>query len=239
MMHPDLERLIRLQDLDTTVQHARRQIAESPGRQAAFEVRLADQASHVTLAKSALTENQTTRRASEKDLAAVQTRLSNYKNQLMSVKTNREYQAMQTEIAAAEHEVQQFEDVILACMLEADELQRAASAAEATLEAEEAAVEVERAELDRERQALERELDRAMAERQALATAIGPQALALFDHVARGRGTAMSQAKDGLCTACHVRLRPQVYNEVVKNTALIQCENCQRILYFVPAATAP
>lgn len=238
MMHPDLERLIRLQDLDSTLEHARRQIAENPERQAAFESRLAEHEAKVALAKERVTNNQTSRRASEKDLATVQTRLSNYKNQLMSVKTNREYQAMQSEIATAEHEVQQFEDAILSRMLEGDELQRAVAAAGAALAAEVAAVSVERAELERERQALERELERAAAERQALAAAIGRQALALFEHIAKGRGTAMTQAKDGLCTACHVRLRPQVYNEVVKNAAFIQCENCQRILYFVPVATA-
>jgi hypothetical protein len=35
---------------------------------------------------------------------------------------------------------------------------------------------------------------------------------------------------------CHVRLRPQVFNEVRRNEALIQCDSCLRILYFAPAA---
>jgi predicted nucleic acid-binding Zn-ribbon protein len=35
-----------------------------------------------------------------------------------------------------------------------------------------------------------------------------------------------------------VRLRPQVYNEVRRNEALIRCDSCQRILYFDAASTA-
>jgi predicted nucleic acid-binding Zn-ribbon protein len=36
---------------------------------------------------------------------------------------------------------------------------------------------------------------------------------------------------------CHVRLRPQVFNEVRRNEALIQCDSCLRILYFAPTTT--
>ena len=71
----------------------------------------------------------------------------------------------------------------------------------------------------------------------ALAASISAPALALFEHVAKHRkGLAMSEARDGHCMQCHVRLRPQVYNDLRRNEQLIQCESCSRILYFIPAA---
>ena len=45
----------------------------------------------------------------------------------------------------------------------------------------------------------------------------------------------VAEARDGICTICHVRLRPQVFNDVRRNEAIVQCESCQRILYYVPA----
>jgi predicted nucleic acid-binding Zn-ribbon protein len=48
----------------------------------------------------------------------------------------------------------------------------------------------------------------------------------------------VAEARDGICTICHVRLRPQVFNNVRLNADIIQCDSCQRILYFVPAAPA-
>jgi predicted nucleic acid-binding Zn-ribbon protein len=45
----------------------------------------------------------------------------------------------------------------------------------------------------------------------------------------------MAEAREGLCTVCHVRLRPQIFNQARRNEEIIQCESCQRILYFVPA----
>ena len=65
--------------------------------------------------------------------------------------------------------------------------------------------------------------------------------LAMFEQVARKRnGIAVSEARDGVCTICHVRLRPQVFNEVRRNDSILQCDHCNRILYFVhgPAAAA-
>jgi hypothetical protein len=46
----------------------------------------------------------------------------------------------------------------------------------------------------------------------------------------------VAEARDGLCTVCHVRLRPQVFNEVRRNDALHQCDSCTRILYYVPSS---
>ena len=63
-----------------------------------------------------------------------------------------------------------------------------------------------------------------------------PRLVALFEQVARARkGIAICIAtRDGLCSACHVRLRPQVFQEVRRNDAIIQCFSCNRILYYVP-----
>jgi hypothetical protein len=235
-MNADLERLIRLQDLDTTASNARSQIAETPARKLALEARLAEHEARVASAHERLGANQAARRETDKNLAAIQTRLANFKNQLMLVKTNKEYQAMQKEIATAEQTIQGFEDVLLEGMLQADEIEKALAGATQALDAEKRQVAEEQAELEREQQALEKELERTAAARQALVQEIEPRMLALFESICRGRGgIALTEARDGLCNVCHVRLRPQVYNEVIENESIHRCENCQRILYFMPS----
>ena len=63
--------------------------------------------------------------------------------------------------------------------------------------------------------------------------------MAIYEMVSRRRkGVAVAEARDGICTICHVRLRPQVFNTVRRNEEIIQCDNCNRILYFVPVAPA-
>ena len=238
-MDADLERLIRLQQLDTAADEARRTIAAVPERLGAVDARLEAARGELAAGRERLDASQAARRAIEKELTVVQTRLSRFKDQLMEVKTNREYLAMQKEIETAQHEVAEFEGRVLERMLEADELGAALKAAEARLAAEEKACAAERQTIDAERRSTEAGLDDAARRRQALVAELPADAVALFDRVSRTRrGVALAEARDGHCSICHVRLRPQVYAEVRRNDRIIQCESCQRILYYAPAAPA-
>jgi predicted nucleic acid-binding Zn-ribbon protein len=236
MMNPDLSRLIELQQLETAAEDARRRIADAPRRSQDLESRLEGSRGAVANAKQRLSDSQTARRAIEKDLAAIQGRLSKYRDQLMEVKTNREYQAMQKEIEVAQHDVRALEDRILERMLEGDEMTAAVKAAEATLKDDEKTIAAERVALTREVAALEQQLSHTSETRAALVAKIEPRTLAEYERIAKGRkGIAVAEARDGVCTVCHVRLRPQMYNEVRCNESIIFCDSCQRILYFVPA----
>jgi predicted nucleic acid-binding Zn-ribbon protein len=235
-MLADLERLINLQQLDDFVEQARRTIAEHPDRVKALEDRLNGARDRVAGAKQRTADNQTTRRTLEKDLAALQTRLSKYKDQLMEVKTNREYQAMQKEIEVAQAEVGGIEDRILERMVEADDLGAGVKKAEAELVAEQKDIERERREMDDHVTTLRRELDRCAGRRDAILSEISPGVLAVYQSVAsKRRGIGVAEARGGICSVCQVRLRPQVFNDALRNDMIIQCESCQRILYSAPA----
>jgi predicted nucleic acid-binding Zn-ribbon protein len=126
-------------------------------------------------------------------------------------------------------------------MVQADELTANVKKAEADLSAEQKAVDADRRTLASDRTDLTSALARMAAERTATVAGITPQVLAIFDLVAKRRhGVAVAEARDGICTICHVRLRPQVFNTVRRNVEIIQCDSCQRILYFAGApAPAP
>ena len=241
-MNADLERVIALQRIDSAVHDAQRRLAEEPERLKAFDARIEAARAAVAGAKERLAENQTVRRSIEKDLAVHQGRLSKFRDQLMSVKTNVEYQAMQKEIEFAQHEVKAYEDKILEGMLDADDLTAAVKRAEAESAAEQKAVEADRKAFAAELTSVRESLERITGERAELVRALSPPVLAMFELVAKRRnGIAVAEAREGICTICHVRLRPQVFNIVRRSDDIVQCDSCQRILYFVPvpAAAAP
>jgi predicted nucleic acid-binding Zn-ribbon protein len=238
-MHPDLQHLIQLQELDLATERMRRRVSELPSVLAALDARVAGREEAAAAIRHRITLNQAARRDIEKELAFVQGRLSKYKDQLMEVKTNKEYQAMQHEIAAAEQAVRGHEDRLLDRMEEAESLAAELKAAETALKTEQAERTGQHQQLEAERTRLEADLEAASTARAELTKSISAQALRLFEYVNRHRkGLALSQARDGHCTQCHVRLRPQVFNDVRRNDSLIQCESCSRILYFVPTAAA-
>jgi predicted nucleic acid-binding Zn-ribbon protein len=238
-MNADLARLIELQKLDSTAHDAERRIADEPERQKALEARLEAARARVAAARAQLTENQNARRAIEKDVAVHQGRLSKFREQAMAVKTNQEYHAIQHEIAFAQTSVKELEDKILERMMEADDLNAAAKRAEADFAAEQKTVDAEKRALASDVVELKATLEKVRGERAAIVSALDPKVLAVFDLVSRRRsGVAMAEARDGICTICHVRLRPQIFNTIRRNDEIIQCDSCQRILYFVPAAPA-
>ena len=235
-MFPDLDRLIKLQRVDTTIDDARRKIAAHPVRLAEADARLEEATTRVDAAKERLKDNQDARRALEKDAAVFQGRVTKFKEQLMAVKTNREYTAMQHEIETAQKDLGGVEEKVLELMMDADVIAADVKQAEAVLAARRKEIEAEKKELAQELTAVEASLARATDTRGSLVAEIEPQLLDLFEQLAKGRkGIAICSAtRDGLCSVCHVRLRPQVFQLVRQNDSIIQCDICNRILYYVP-----
>jgi predicted nucleic acid-binding Zn-ribbon protein len=237
-MSPDLERLVQLQELDNAIEEAKRRIATHPQRLGEADARLHDAEHHVETARQRLKDNHDARRALEKDAAVFQARLTKFKDQLSEVKTNREYQAIQHEIATAQGELGGVEEKVLERMLEADVIAVDLRAAEADLARQQKAVSAEKTSLEEELTLVQKAMADASARRVSLTAAAEPRLIALFEQVARARkGVALSIAtRDGSCSICHVRLRPAVFQMVRQNDRIIQCESCQRILYYVPPA---
>ena len=241
-VNADLERVIALQRIDSAAHDAEIRLAEEPEREKAFEARLQTARDRVTSAKDQLAANQKARRELEKEVAVHHGRLSKFREQAMAVKTNLEYSAIQKEISFAQTEIKAIEEKILERMLEADDITAAVKRSEADLASEQKKVDAERKQMTAEHVELNALLDRSRAERGQIVDALDTRVLAIFDLVARRRnGVAVAEARDGICTICHVRLRPQVFNTVLRNDAITQCDTCQRILYFKapPAAASP
>jgi predicted nucleic acid-binding Zn-ribbon protein len=239
-MHADLERLIALQRLDSAADAARRKLADEPEHEKALAARLEATKARLATAKERLAENQSARRAIEKDVAVHQGRLSKFRETAMAVKTNQEFAAVQKEIGFAQGAIKTLEDQVLERMLEADELAAALKKAETDLAGEQKAIDADRRAMTAEHGVLQTSLDRISGERAELVAALDKQVLLTFEQVSRKRnGVAVAEARDGVCTICHVRLRPQVFNTVRRNESIVQCDHCNRILFFVPApATA-
>ncbi len=235
-MSPDLEHLVELQNLETAIEEAKRRIAAHPQRVAEADARLAQAKDVVEAVKQRLKASQETRREAEKEAATYQGRLSKFKDQLSAVKTNREYQAMQHEIETAQKELGVVEERVLERMMESDTLAAEIKKAEQELAAQQKDVDAEKKTLAEELVTVEAALKDGTEKRSARVASLPPQLVALFEQVARARkGVALTTAtRDGLCAACHVRLRPQVFQEIRRNDQIIQCASCNRILYFVP-----
>ena len=238
-MLADLERLIQLQDIESRAAVAQKAIAEAPGRIAALDALLQSATAALASAKQALADNQTQRRAIDKDLIADQQRLDKYKDQIMAVKTNEQLHAMQHQMKSVEDDIGKQEERVLVNMMAADEINAGIKKAEAALKAAQAKVAAERSAIESEAKAHEAMVAQCATERAAVVAKMDNKgAIETFQRIAKVRGTAIARAEGERCTICQVRLRPAVFAEVRRNESLVQCDSCNRILYFI-APQAP
>ena len=235
-MSPDLQRLIDLQRLETQIADARAAIAAHPHRLAEADAQMAAATQVLDEATNRLKENTEARRALEKDTALYQGRLSKFRDQQSAVKTNKEYQALGHEIETAQRDLGSVEEKVIERMVEADSIAADVKQAEALFAAKRKEIDAQKKQLADELAAVEASLKTATEQRAALLAQIEPRLVSTFEQVARVRkGIAVTLAtRDGLCSVCHVRLRPQVFQLVRTNDAIIQCDSCQRILYYIP-----
>jgi predicted nucleic acid-binding Zn-ribbon protein len=238
-MLPDLERLIQLQDIESRAAVAHKAIADAPGRIAALDELLQSATATLASAKQRLADNQTHRRSIDKDLISAQQRQEKYKEQLMAVKTNDEFRAMQHQIEAVGVEVGQHEERVLVSMMEADEVNASIKKAEAALKAAQAKVAAERTAIESEVKAQQAARAECNASRERIIAALDNKGVIdTFQRIAKVRGSAVARAEGERCTVCQVRLRPAVFAEVRKNDQIVQCDSCQRILFYVPPKPA-
>jgi predicted nucleic acid-binding Zn-ribbon protein len=233
-MNPDLEKLVRLHHAEAELKRVDAELAEIPRLRQAIEDRLARDGKHLAAAKAALEASQKARKQNEGSVQDLETKRSKYRGQLMEVKTNKEYTAVLHEIEGVERDIKAREDAILEEMEKAESLALEVKREEADFKGLEADAKTEKAALDGRAARLEAEARRLRGERDVVAASVPEDALALYVRVAKQRGAALAEAKDGMCQACHVRMRVQIWVEVKKNEQLFQCESCSRVYYYEP-----
>ncbi|MGH9668486.1 MAG: zinc ribbon domain-containing protein [Terriglobales bacterium] len=231
-MHPDLEKLIALQQADVEIARLREEIETLPRRVAAIEATLAGTKAQIEKAQQALAANQSARRKLETEIQDHREKISKYREQSLAVKTNEQYKALLHEIEFAEQHIRAYEDKILEGMVDSEAREASLKAAEAELRAEMAEIDKEKVEARARTAADEKQLEEWVRKREQLRAAIPDDYLGHYDRVVKLRKNAVAEARAQKCMACNVLLRPQTYNELRSNEKLITCDSCGRIIYY-------
>jgi len=234
-MNPNLQTLIELQKLDNFIRALKAEIHSLPRKISAIENQLTEHIQRVEIDKKKLADGQRARRKRESDISGLKEKISRHKDQMLEVKTNEQYRALQHEIEFHEKDIRKLEDEILAEMIESESLEKQLKENERNLATERANTQEEVRAAERIKQEDEAKLQ--VTEQRRLEAQKGLSADVYFGYqriLNARKGTAVAEVLNGACAACHVRLRPQAFNDVQLNQGILNCESCGCILYFVP-----
>src|SRR3569832_469223 len=119
-MLPELQNLLELQKIDREILRLNEEVAALPKRVAAIEQKLAGTQAVLEKARTAVKADDASKRKYESTIKDLQQKISKYRDQMLDVKTNEQYRALQQDIDFAQKEIQSTEDKILELMLNAD-----------------------------------------------------------------------------------------------------------------------
>jgi predicted nucleic acid-binding Zn-ribbon protein len=230
-----LQDLLELQAVDMRLQDVRARLASFPKKIAEGDARVAAAKAELDHSKAAQLATVKDRKKYELDVDGWKEKVRKYKDQTSQIKTNEAYKALQHEVQMAEEEIAKAEDRLLEQMVAGEEYDRRIKISEKSLKEVEEVVRGERSKIETEKAEAEKALAELEAARARVTTGIDENMLDHYDRIVKKHhGVALAEVRDEKCTACGMRIRPHVFQEMRRSESqeMFHCETCTRILYY-------
>jgi uncharacterized protein len=234
----ELEQLVALQNVDTGIRRLQSDLESIPRRRAEIESEFDQRAFEFKALQLTGETARATRTGLDRELAEQRVRMEKAERDLMASNNSKVYEAAIRERDAAKKHISELETKVL-------EQMEAAESAEKQLAEREPEFARLRAEHEERLRAFEEqtrswgvELVARRAERERMFSSLPPAVKNTYQRiVARIRdGFALAEARNGSCSACFMALRPKLMSQIRRGDEIITCDNCNRILYYQPAA---
>jgi len=225
--------LVKLQELDSEIYALGNERATKPQEikaiEAAFELRKRDLA---TLEKKSL-DLQKQRKEKELELATNAEGVKKLSGQLFSLKTNKEFQIMQQQIADLKADGAVIEEKILIFFEESDKIKAQIDSENLKLKEEEKIFLQQKKAIESRSEEITDRLSQLDAQRKQIIPGMDAKRLQDYEKILHSRdGLAIVAVKDNSCGGCHMLVPPQVINLIRMYEHIITCEVCNRILYI-------
>jgi predicted nucleic acid-binding Zn-ribbon protein len=229
----DFENLIKLQKLDIEIRNTSVLLDDFPHQIEEINQKSEESLQMVQDAKDNFSQNQKNRRDLESELQDTKEKIARYKRQLNEVKTNKEYSSLLKEIDETKEKIDSLEEEIIGEMLSADDIEKEIKLASKKADEVQTELAKKKETIIQEKNKAEAKLRDLEEEKENLLPKIPSDQMKLYKQISRKKnGIVLSPVTDEFCTMCHMRIRPQMVNELIAGSQIITCENCGRILYY-------
>jgi len=232
-MEEQIKMLLELQALDLEISSKKRMLNEIPESIKELDDLIESKSSNLKKLEEDLKSTQLKRKEKETELASKEASIKKYQGQLFQVKTNKEYTALENEIASIKADNSLLEEDILRFFDEADVLSKEIDKEKELLALEKKKIDAQKVTMESERKKAEDEFKELQGKREGFSKNIDRNVLSTYERILENRSElAMVPIVRGTCGGCNMNLPPQVINEVRLKKDLVFCGNCSRILYY-------
>ncbi|MCX7804782.1 MAG: C4-type zinc ribbon domain-containing protein [Planctomycetota bacterium] len=230
-MEDIIGRLLELERTDRELIRARKRLAEIPAELTGKERALAEASAALERLREECARLQADLDATDLEIRGGEEILARYKKQLGMCKSTREMTAIRNQMKAQQVWIDQYVEKGMALMQELEKKKAEAARLENEIEAARVAIEEAKALASAESSELQRKEADLSESRERIAAGIPADDLAVYESALRSRGEAIARVcGGGTCSACYMRLPPQIHNLVLLKKGLVTCPSCGRIL---------
>ncbi len=231
-MNRTIETLLAVQDYDSKIRQAEKEMRDIPARKEAQVARLNGHKADVEQAQEKLKAEQAGIKNLELEIAAKKEAIVKLRTQQFSLKTNQEFRAMDEEIAGVEKHIAEIEDRELAAMGRMELLKSDLRTTEDALKDEEKTVQADVATLDERLKSATATVEALRQEREKAAAAVEDKDwLARYVRIFERRDYAIVPLREGVCTGCQMQVPPQTAQDARKSDKIVACDHCGRLLH--------
>jgi len=229
-----LRLLERLQEIDIQIDYHEKEMARLPLEMQEIARSLVLLRREISEAKDKNTALEKEYRRKEQDLATEQEKIKKSERRLLSIKNQKEYNALNREVKLGKKVAGEIEDSILSFMAEIETLKKILERKEAEYQESEQSLFAKKDESEAISKQAKEVLVDLNAEKQQMVGSIDRDFLRKYETVKKVRGNALAELQNGSCSACHIIIPPQLNIRLLKQEEMITCPNCHRILYVKP-----
>lgn len=231
-MQKQIELLIKLQDIDYFIGELERSKDYLPDMIENLKKEIDEVAETLENHKSRLIEAKLEQKNLETETAANYDGLEKYQQQMLSIKTNKEYDALTLEMDKCKETIALTEDKTLLLMDEISELTEKIEEYSVKIVETRKQNTVQLEQLQGQIDSVGDKMQIKDDERQNVMVRIPKPLKSTYERIRKGRRDVVVPVKKRSCGACYKQLEPHVVQEVKKADKVLTCDSCGRILYW-------
>ena len=234
-LHEQLARLYDVQQLDAKALSIHRHTKSVPQEIQKLDSALDKFQQAVEAKKTEISEAEKAQRSIQGEIEQLDEKRNKLTMQMRSVKTNKEYEALDKEIEFLDQKEAELEDHTLGLLeridqlkVELDETSEQLKIQKTEQKSRKKAYELEKAELTKSIKAMGKQ-------RKILCQDLDRQ---IFDQyqlwMKRRQATYLAPIIDGACGSCQMKLPPQLAGEIPRRQEIMRCPVCRKVLFSTP-----
>ncbi|WP_462137164.1 zinc ribbon domain-containing protein [Candidatus Mycalebacterium sp.] len=223
--------LKKLQSVDVELRKIEKDLQKYPKEVSVFKDELQSISESLVEKKLQIEESDKSKLLLEKHLSDRKGYIDETEGRLLKIKTHREYEALQKELTEAKRECLETENSILELMEKTEGFSSETENLDKSLKEKKEEYQPKIDEFEKLIKELESKHAPRREEKEQITGHLSPEVVPVYTKVSQKNPNFLALAHNEMCTNCNMNIPPQMFNEVLKQTKIVQCPNCNRILY--------